>query len=99
MRKVYPGFLQHASFLAMNPDRHMNAHRQFYNHLIRGDGDSADAHRNFYDEYNAVLDMPAEYYLDTIKVVFQEFQLPKGNWSVRGSLVRPETIRKTAVYH
>ncbi|HXF17627.1 MAG TPA: polyhydroxyalkanoate depolymerase [Burkholderiales bacterium] len=98
MRKVYPGFLQHASFLAMNPDRHMNAHRQFYNHLIRGDGDSADAHRNFYDEYNAVLDMPAEYYLDTIKVVFQEFQLPKGNWSVRGSLVRPETIRKTALF-
>ena len=78
MRKVYPGFLQHASFLAMNPDRHADAHQQFYNHLIRGDGENAEAHRKFYDEYNAVLDMPAEYYLDTVKVVFQEFQLPKG---------------------
>ncbi|MGH8731464.1 MAG: polyhydroxyalkanoate depolymerase, partial [Burkholderiales bacterium] len=74
MRKVYPGFLQHASFLAMNPDRHLDAHKQFYNHLIRGDGESAEAHRQFYDEYNAVLDMPAEYYLDTVKAVFQEFQ-------------------------
>ena len=98
MRKVYPGFLQHASFLAMNPDRHMEAHKQFYDHMVRGDGDSADAHRKFYDEYNAVLDMPAEYYLDTIKVVFQEFQLPKGKWSVRGELVRPEAIRKTALF-
>ena len=98
MRKVYPGFLQHASFLAMNPDRHMAAHKQFYNHLVRGDGDSAEGHRRFYDEYNAVLDMPAEYYLDTIKVVFQEFQLPKGKWSVHGVPVRPETIRKTALF-
>jgi len=98
MRKVYPGFLQHASFLAMNPDRHMDAHKQFYNHMVRGDGESADAHRKFYDEYNAVLDMPAEYYLDTIKVVFQDFQLPKGKWSVRGTLVQPEAIRKTALF-
>ena len=98
MRRVYPGFLQHASFLAMNPDRHADAHRQFYNHLIRGDGESAEAHRRFYDEYNAVLDMPAEYYLDTIKVVFQEFQLPLGKWSVRGQPVRPEAIRKTALF-
>ena len=98
MRRVYPGFLQHASFLAMNPDLHLDAHKKFYNHLIRGDGESAEGHRKFYDEYNAVLDMPAEYYLDTVKVVFQEFQLPKGKWSVRGDLVRPEAIRRTALF-
>lgn len=98
MRKVYPGFLQHASFLAMNPDRHLDAHKQFYDHLIRGDGESAEAHRQFYDEYNAVLDMPAEYYLDTVKAVFQEFQLPKGRMTVRGVPVKPEAIRRTALF-
>ncbi len=98
MRKVYPGFLQHASFLAMNPDRHAESHQQFYQHLIRGDGESAEAHRKFYDEYNAVLDMPAEYYLDTLKVVFQEFLLAKGKWVMRGTLVQPEAIRKTALF-
>jgi poly(3-hydroxybutyrate) depolymerase len=98
MRKVYPGFLQHASFLAMNPDRHLDSHWKFYAHLVRGDGESASAHRQFYDEYNAVLDMPAEYYLDTIKVVFQEFLLPKGKWQVRGGPVRPEAIRSTALF-
>ncbi|HWQ38800.1 MAG TPA: polyhydroxyalkanoate depolymerase [Burkholderiales bacterium] len=98
MRKVYPGFLQHASFLAMNPDRHLDSHWRFYMHLVRGDGESAEAHRRFYDEYNAVLDMPAEYYLDTIKVVFQEFQLPKGQWRVRGEPVRPEAIAQTSLF-
>ena len=97
MRKVYPGFLQHASFLAMNPDRHMDSHKQFYNHMVRGDGESADAHRKFYDEYNAVLDMPAEYYLDTVKTVFQDYALPKGRMLVRGELVRPQAIRATAL--
>lgn len=97
MRKVYPGFLQHASFLAMNPDRHLDSHWKFYSHLVQGDGESAEGHRRFYDEYNAVLDMPAEYYLDTIRVVFQDFRLPKGNWEVRGELVRPQLIRKTAL--
>jgi len=97
-RKVYPGFLQHASFMAMNPDRHLNAHWQFYNHLIDGDGDSAEAHRQFYNEYNAVLDMPAEYYLDTVRVVFQEFLLPKGEWYIRGERVAPESITKTALF-
>jgi poly(3-hydroxybutyrate) depolymerase len=98
MRKVYPGFLQHLGFIAMNAERHIDAHRQFFNHLVVGDGDSADAHRRFYDEYNAVLDMPAEYYLDTIKRVFQEFALPKGKMMVHGELVRPEAIRKTALF-
>jgi poly(3-hydroxybutyrate) depolymerase len=97
MRRVYPGFLQHLSFIAMNADRHMDAHRQFFNHLIVGDGDSADGHRRFYDEYNAVLDMAAEYYLDTIKVVFQDFALPKGSWDVRGTRVEPSAIRGAAL--
>jgi poly(3-hydroxybutyrate) depolymerase len=98
MRRVYPGFLQHLGFVAMNADRHIDAHRKFFNHLIVGDGDSASAHRRFYDEYNAVMDMPAEYYLDTIKVVFQEFALPKGKMTVRGELVRPEVIRGCALF-
>ncbi|MBS0337670.1 MAG: polyhydroxyalkanoate depolymerase [Proteobacteria bacterium] len=97
-RRVYPGFLQHLGFVAMNPDRHMNAHRDYYNHLVENDGDSAEAHRRFYDEYNAVLDMPAEYYLDTIRRVFQEFHLPKGRMFVREQWVRPEKITKTALF-
>ncbi len=97
MRRVYPGFLQHLGFVAMNPQRHVDAHWDFYNHLVRGDGDSADAHRRFYDEYNAVLDMPAEYYLDTIRTVFQQHALPEGNWRVRGTLVRPQAISRTAL--
>jgi len=97
MRRVYPGFLQHMGFVAMNPSRHADAHQDFYNHLVAGDGESAAAHRRFYDEYNAVLDMPAEYYLDTIKTVFQEFSLPKGRMFVREQLVRPQAISKTAL--
>ena len=97
MRRVYPGFLQHLGFVAMNPDRHLTAHWDYYHHLIRGDGDSAVAHRRFYDEYNAVLDLPAEYYLDTVKTVFQDFALPKGRMRVRDELVRPQTIRETAL--
>ncbi|HTO44509.1 MAG TPA: polyhydroxyalkanoate depolymerase [Burkholderiales bacterium] len=98
MRRVYPGFLQHLGFLAMNADRHIDAHRKFFNHLVVGDGDSAAAHRRFYDEYNAVLDMPAEYYLDTIKTVFQDFALPKGRMTVRGELVRPAAIKSSALF-
>jgi poly(3-hydroxybutyrate) depolymerase len=96
-RKVYPGFLQHAGFIAMNPGRHAQSHREFYQHLVRGDDDSAEAHRKFYDEYNAVLDMPAEYYLETIKTVFQENRLPKGTWEVGGQLVRPQDIENVAL--
>jgi len=97
-RKVYPGFLQHAGFIAMNPGRHAQSHREFYNHLVRGDDDSAEAHRQFYDEYNAVLDMPAEYYLDTIKTVFQEHRLPLGTWHVGGQQVRPQDIKTVALF-
>jgi poly(3-hydroxybutyrate) depolymerase len=96
-RKVYPGFLQHTGFVAMNPDRHVSSHYDYFLDLVRGDEDSAGSHRQFYDEYNAVLDMPAEYYLDTIKTVFQDFALVNGTWKVRGQLVRPHDIKTTAL--
>jgi poly(3-hydroxybutyrate) depolymerase len=96
-RKVYPGFLQHAGFIAMNPGRHAQSHREFYQHLVQGDDEPAESHRQFYNEYNAVLDMPAEYYLETIKTVFQEFSLPMGTWEVGGQLVRPQDITTVAL--
>ncbi|MBP6775933.1 MAG: polyhydroxyalkanoate depolymerase [Piscinibacter sp.] len=96
-RKVYPGFMQHTGFIAMNPDRHLKSHYDYYLHLMRGEDENADSHREFYDEYNAVLDMPAEYYLDTIKTVFQDFALVNGTWRVRGDPVRPQDITKSAL--
>ena len=101
-RRVYPGFLQHTGFVAMNPDRHASSHYDYFKNLIKGDDASTEAHRKFYDEYNAVLDMDADYYLDTIKTVFQEFKLVKGTWdvmSVEGKLERvtPGDIKTTAV--
>jgi poly(3-hydroxybutyrate) depolymerase len=96
-RRVYPGFLQHTGFVAMNPDRHVTSHYDYFLDLIRGDDDSADSHRRFYDEYNAVLDMPAEYYLDTIKTVFQDFALVNGSWVVSGEPVRPQDITRGAL--
>ncbi|SFS07302.1 poly(3-hydroxybutyrate) depolymerase [Dyella sp. OK004] len=96
-REVYPGFLQHAGFVAMNPNRHLNSHWDFYLDLLRGDLDDAQAHRKFYDEYNAVLDMPAEYYLDTISTVFQQFLLPRGLWDVAGERVKPSAIKHSAL--
>lgn len=96
-RRVYPGFLQHTGFVAMNPDRHLSSHYDYFLDLIRGDDGSADSHRQFYDEYNAVLDMPAEYYLDTIKTVFQDFALVNGTWHVGGRLVRPQDITGTSL--
>ncbi|HEY8356595.1 MAG TPA: polyhydroxyalkanoate depolymerase [Ramlibacter sp.] len=100
-RRVYPGFLQHSGFVAMNPDRHLSSHYDYFKQLIAGDDTSVEAHRQFYDEYNAVLDMDADYYLETIRVVFQEFALVNGTWDVRspeGKLerVKPEDIRTTA---
>ena len=96
-RKVYPGFLQHTGFIAMNPSRHFQSHWDFYLDLVKGDLDDAESHREFYDEYNAVLDLPAEYYLDTIRVVFQEHLLPRGLWDVRGERVKPGDIRGSAL--
>jgi len=97
MRRVYPGFLQHSGFVAMNPDRHLQAHLDFYNHLVEGDGESAETHRQFYDEYNAVMDLPAEYYLETLEMVFMKHLLPKGEMAVRGERVKPWAIRDTAL--
>jgi poly(3-hydroxybutyrate) depolymerase len=97
-RQVYPGFLQHMGFVAMNPERHARAHLDYFDDLIKGDGDSAQGHRKFYNEYNAVLDMAAEYYLDTIQTVFQEHALPNGTWKVRGQLVEPHRIKSTALF-
>ncbi len=97
-RNVYPGFLQLAGFVAMNPDRHIDSHKEYFYHLVKGDGESADAHRAFYDEYNAVMDLPAEYYLDTIKAVFQEFHLATGQMVVSGERVNPAAIKSTALF-
>jgi poly(3-hydroxybutyrate) depolymerase len=96
-REVYPGFLQHAGFIAMNPGRHLSSHWDFYQDLLRGDLDDAESHRKFYDEYNAVLDMPAEFYLDTIEKVFQQFLLPRGLWDVAGERVNPAAIGRSAL--
>ncbi|HXU82440.1 MAG TPA: polyhydroxyalkanoate depolymerase, partial [Polyangia bacterium] len=97
-RRVVPGFLQHAGFIAMNPVRHINSHWGFYQGLIRGDLDDAESHRRFYDEYNAVLDMPGEYYLDCMRVVFQQHLLPRGLWWVGGAPVRPAAITTAALF-
>jgi poly(3-hydroxybutyrate) depolymerase len=94
---VYPGFLQHAGFMAMNPERHFMSHWDYYQDLVKGDLDDAASHRRFYDEYNAVLDMPAEYYLDTVRVVFQQHLLPRGLWDVAGERVDPSQIKGTAL--
>jgi len=96
-RRVYPGFLQHAGFMAMNPLRHFSSHWDFYMHLVQGDLDGAEEHRRFYDEYNAVLDMPGEYYLDCIRIVFHEHLLPRGLWTIGGARVAPEAIRRAAL--
>lgn len=96
--KVYPGFLQHAGFVAMNPEHHLTAHWDFYQNLLRGDDEDAEQHRRFYDEYNAVLDMAAEYYLETIRIVFQEFRLAEVTWEVNGEMVRPQDIKRTALF-
>lgn len=98
LREVYPGFLQHAGFVAMNPGRHVTSHWEYYQDLIKGDQDDVESHRRFYDEYNAVLDLPAQYYLDTIRIVFQEHRLPQGTWDVRGERVAPESIRNVALF-
>jgi poly(3-hydroxybutyrate) depolymerase len=81
----------------MNPERHFMSHWDYYQDLVKGDLDDAASHRRFYDEYNAVLDMPAEYYLDTVRVVFQQHLLPRGLWDVAGERVDPSRIKGTAL--
>ncbi|MEQ9044031.1 MAG: polyhydroxyalkanoate depolymerase [Sneathiellaceae bacterium] len=97
MRRVYPGFLQLTGFMTINLDRHVGAQMKHFQHLIQGDGDSAQAHRDFYDEYLSVMDLPAEFYLQTIQKVFQEHQLPRGVLTSRGRPVDPSRIRTTAL--
>ncbi|MET0591052.1 MAG: polyhydroxyalkanoate depolymerase [Polyangiaceae bacterium] len=97
-RKVCPGFFLLAGFVYMNADRHLESHRDYFFHLVEGDGESAESHRKFYDEYNAVMDLPADYYLDTIQRVFQEHQLPRGNMVVAGKPVVPADITKSALF-
>ncbi|HZJ12422.1 MAG TPA: polyhydroxyalkanoate depolymerase, partial [Methyloceanibacter sp.] len=97
MRSVYPGFLQLSGFMGMNFDRHVTAHRDLFHNLIKGDGDSADKHREFYDEFLAVMDLTAEYYLQTIETVFLEHRLPKGQMIHRNRLVDPAKIQKVAL--
>lgn len=92
-RAVYPGFLQLSGFMAMNLDRHVNAHLEMFNHLVAGDGDSAEKHREFYDEYMAVMDLTADYYMQTVETVFVRHALPKGQMKHRGRPVDPTAIR------
>jgi poly(3-hydroxybutyrate) depolymerase len=91
-RRVYPGFVQLASFVSMNLEKHQEAHRRYLSQLMHGDGDSAEKHLEFYDEYLSVLDLTEEFYLQTVDVVFQRYLLPKGELVHRGRKVRPERI-------
>ncbi|MGL4729237.1 MAG: polyhydroxyalkanoate depolymerase [Bosea sp. (in: a-proteobacteria)] len=97
MRQVYPGFLQLSGFMAMNLDRHVEAHNEMFAHLVRGDGDSAEKHRDFYDEYMAVMDLTAEFYLQTVDTVFVQHALPKGEMTHRGKPVDLSAIRRTGL--
>ncbi|RUM98534.1 polyhydroxyalkanoate depolymerase [Pseudaminobacter arsenicus] len=96
-RSVYPGFLQLSGFMSMNLDRHIIAHKDFFMHLVRHDGDGAEKHRDFYDEYLAVMDLTAEFYLQTVDTVFIRHSLPKGEMTHRGAAVDPAAIRNVAL--
>jgi poly(3-hydroxybutyrate) depolymerase len=99
-RAVYPGFIQLTAFVMMNPTRHLDAYRNYWLDQVRGvdSADGARVHERFYNEYNAVLDMDAAYYLDTVRTVFQDFALAQGTWEIAGERVRPEAITTTALY-
>ena len=96
-RDVYPGFLQLSGFMGMNLDRHITAHKEFFMHLVKDDGDGAEKHRDFYDEYLAVMDLTAEFYLQTVDTVFIRHALPKGEMMHRGTLVEPAAVRNVAL--
>jgi poly(3-hydroxybutyrate) depolymerase len=97
MRDVYPGFLQLNGFVSMNLERHIEAHKQLFMHLVRGDGDSAQKHREFYDEYLAVMDLAAEFYLQTVDTVFIRHALPLGEMTHRGRPIDPAKIRRVGL--
>jgi poly(3-hydroxybutyrate) depolymerase len=96
-RRVYPGFLQLQGFMSLNPERHVGEHLKLFHNMVRGDGDSAEKHREFYDEYMAVMDLPAEYYLQTLKTVFIDHDLPDGKMVSRGRKIDPSLIKHTAL--
>ncbi|MDQ2955102.1 MAG: polyhydroxyalkanoate depolymerase [Pseudomonadota bacterium] len=98
LRDVYPGFLQLNGFVSMNLDRHVEAHKELFYHLVQGDGDSVHKHREFYDEYLAVMDLSAEFYLQTVDTVFVRHALPKGEMTHRGEPVDPRAIRNVALF-
>jgi poly(3-hydroxybutyrate) depolymerase len=97
-REVYPGFLQLSGFMSMNLDRHIIAHKDFFMHLVKHDGDNAEKHRDFYDEYLAVMDLTAEFYLQTVDTVFVRHALPKGEMTHRGTRIDPSVIRNVALF-
>ena len=96
-RRVYPGFVQLSAFMSMNKDRHVNAFKDYYQHLVDDEFDKAEVTRTFYEEYMAVADLSAEFYLETVSLVFQEYALPKGELTYRGRLINPAAIRRTAL--
>jgi poly(3-hydroxybutyrate) depolymerase len=98
MRRVYPGFVQVSAFMAMNPERHKQAFKDMYSHLLAGDMDKAQTIQHFYDEYLAVNDLPAEFYLETVEKVFQTYDLAVGALTYRGRTVNPKAIRRTALF-
>ena len=97
MRRVYPGFVQLTAFMSMNIDRHVKAHKELYENIARGETEKAAATKSFYDEYFAVLDLTAEFYLETVRIAFQEHLLPKGELDYQGVRVEPAAIRKTTL--
>ncbi len=96
-RRVYPGFMQLSAFMSMNLARHMRAHQDLFQHIVQGDDAKAEATRTFYDEYFAVLDLPAEFYLETVERIFQQHHLPRGLLKWHGNAIDPGAIRKTAL--
>ena len=97
-RRVYPGFVQLLAFMSMNIERHMKAHRELYDHIVAGEHEKAQMTKAFYDEYFAVLDLTAEFYLETVKRVFQDYALPRGTLTFRGETIEPRAIRRTALF-
>jgi polyhydroxyalkanoate depolymerase len=95
---VYPGYLQISAFMSMNASRHMDSFRNMFFNRLRGDHDKADDVRDFYEEYLAMMDIPAEFYLETVRRVFQEHDLPRGRFTYRGQRVNPSAIRRTALF-
>ena len=96
-RRVYPGFIQLTNFISMNLDRHIEAHWELFDHLVKGDDESADRRLSFYEEYRSVMDLPADFYLETVRLVFQEHALPNGEMKVRWQPVNPERITRTPI--